>query len=435
MPPSIMTLDQKSFLEAWKLAGEDTSPSVCDVAWRRYQHTRSPNYQTIPESKDPSLSDFSSALESLVTSPGVSPWISSFKFISIPSNTIPWLSTGIRVEAGTHISTFATGRIWRSRLLDYFLPPQFVLYFRIGLNGRILNSTHETNTFESSTDGELYLALQFPGAFGNPEGGRVQGPLSVYDPGQRDQGSIQVLIIVWREEITVPKITDSLRKTIHEGVEADRLGLLAGELNRLTSDYTLTIDLMSSGWEDFWFIGANAIFSAESSDDDHKAIRCRPDRNVGILQKSFDNPPVKFEEDTTVAWEWRIDALPSRLREDTRISHDYLSLAFEFENGRDLTYTWSWELPEGYGYWCPLAGWEDREFHVVIRTGDAKLGQWLDEKRNLWADYVEYINDSDDGVVVPKQIVRVWLIAGNRWQRHKGEMLIRKISIGDKTVL
>jgi hypothetical protein len=64
-----------------------------------------------------------------------------------------------------------------------------------------------------------------------------------------------------------------------------------------------------------------------------------------------------------------VDALPSELPEDTQLSHDYLSVAVEFSDGRDLTYTWSRELPVETSYWCPLPGWSDREHHLVVRSG------------------------------------------------------------------
>ena len=116
-----------------------------------------------------------------------------------------------------------------------------------------------------------------------------------------------------------------------------------------------------------------------------------------------------------------VSALPSRLPEDEARSHDYLSIAVEFENGRDITYCWSWGLPVNHGFWCPLPTWRDREFHVVIRSGEECLGHWLSERRNIYEDYRLYMGSP------PERIVRVWLIASSRWQRLRGEMQIRKI--------
>src|SRR5207253_1427974 len=120
-------------------------------------------------------------------------------------------------------------------------------------------------------------------------------------------------------------------------------------------------------WSYLWFLGQSEIFKP-STDDGHACIACHTHRNAGILQRDavFDlSPGTKFR------WSWKVDELPSVLPENSALSHDYLSVAVEFENGRDITYTWSPELPAGTGYWCPLPTWKDREFHVVVRSGSA----------------------------------------------------------------
>jgi hypothetical protein len=86
-------------------------------------------------------------------------------------------------------------------------------------------------------------------------------------------------------------------------------------------------------------------------------------------------------------------------------------------------YHWSWELPANYGYWCPLPTWRDREFHVVVRSGTGGLGTWLSEKRNLFEDDKLYVGHP------PQRILRVWLIAGSRWQRFEGDMSIKTVEL------
>ena len=56
------------------------------------------------------------------------------------------------------------------------------------------------------------------------------------------------------------------------------------------------------------------------------------------------------------------------------LTHDYLSVALEFDDGQDLTWYWSSALPLGFAYRCPLKHWRHRETHVVARTGAADLG-------------------------------------------------------------
>ena len=128
------------------------------------------------------------------------------------------------------------------------------------------------------------------------------------------------------------------------------------------------------------------------------------------------------EPNTRLRW-WRMDQLPSKTREDNLITHDYLSIAVEFDNGQDLTYYWSSELPVGTGFRCPIPTWTARETHVVARSGLEGLGQWFNEERDVYRDYGEKI-----GGALPVKIVRVWLLAVSLFQRTKGKCQYADIS-------
>ncbi len=132
---------------------------------------------------------------------------------------------------------------------------------------------------------------------------------------------------------------------------------------------------------------------------------------MGILQYDVDLP---LDASSELSWQWCVDQLPSTLREDSVPSHDYLSIAVEFDNGRDITYYWSSELAVDTGYDCPLPNWHGVEYHVVVRSGQDGLGQWQQERRNLHSDYRRYMGDP------PDRIVRVWLIANSIFQRREG---------------
>jgi len=333
------------------------------------------------------------------------------EYVYLDAKRPPWTATRVQLREGQEVSVFATGRLWRSRPRDLWIGPQLGLWCRLGENGTVFNSTHDTNTFKAEVSADLYLATQFPGQFADPMG-RVQSPLQVYDTAD---GGLALLVIVWRDQSSGP-----LREMVKSG---DPFGLLSTELGRQDRPPRKPKD-----WNFLWFLGVNDIFS----DGDHhgaRCISCRTHGNVGILQK---NVLLPLAPDTELYWDWMISALPSRLREDTSASHDYLSIAVEFENGRDITYHWSWELPPDYGYWCPLPTWRDREFHVVVRSGTREVGAWLSEKRNLFDDYRRYMGQP------PERILRVWLIAGSRWQRFEGGMTIKNIKLvssGGSTVV
>ncbi len=130
-------------------------------------------------------------------------------------------------------------------------------------------------------------------------------------------------------------------------------------------------------------------------------------------------------------WSWRLNALASDLPEDTTITHDYLSVALEFDDGQDLTWFWSSSLPVGFAYRCPLEHWRHRETHVVARSGTADLGRWVDEERPVLADHQAAI-----GGAAPVHVVRAWLIAVSGFQRGAAQGEFGRIELvdGDRTV-
>jgi len=76
-------------------------------------------------------------------------------------------------------------------------------------------------------------------------------------------------------------------------------------------------------------------------------------------------------------------------------------------------------------YRCPLPTWRDKETHVVIRSGPAGLGQWLEEERDLHADYARILGGP------AREVVRVWLIANSlfpAWPRPLEYASIRLIN-------
>ncbi len=366
------------------------------TAVRRYNHVRgrSTGYD------DPGMDRLRAAFDPLIGA--VRGDVESAEYLHLDGKRPPWTATGTRVREGQEVSVFATGRLWRSRPRDLWIRPQLGLWCRLGENGAVFNSTHDTNTFEAESSADLYLATQFPGQFADPTG-RVQPPLQAYD---KADGGFAVLVILWRDGASAP-----LREMAKLG---DPFGLLGAEIGRQDRPPRKPED-----WKFLWFLGVSDIFS-EGSHHGARCIRCRTRGNVGILQKDVVLP---LTPDTELRWDWLVSALPSRLREDTSASHDYLSVAVEFENGRDITYHWSWELPPNYGYWCPLPTWRDREFHVVVRSGTKDVGAWLSERRNLFEDYRSYMGRP------PERILRVWLIASSRWQRFEGDMSIKNVQL------
>jgi hypothetical protein len=145
--------------------------------------------------------------------------------------------------------------------------------------------------------------------------------------------------------------------------------------------------------------------------DGRAAIACSTHGDAAILHKEARIPLIPG---TRLRWSWRVERLPMDLAEDTLPSHDYQSIAVEFDDGQDITYYWSASLPVGTVYRCPLPNWSERETHVVVRSGAAELGQWITEERDVHADYSRIIGGP------AREIARVWLIANSLLARGHG---------------
>lgn len=320
--------------------------------------------------------------------------ISSCAFIDLPSDREPWLDTGIDLTQGETVSAFATGRTGLKGT-DLRFGADFQVWYRIGGNGVIFRGTRCSHTFTVEQPGRLYLASYFPGEWASRTG-ELATPAEVYE---QATGCLTILFIRW----TVDPLEGLKRLAVAGDVE----GLVAGEIDRLSHPVSAP-----AGWEYLWFVGPAEIYSACAESEGRQAICCHSHNDVGLLQKDVSLP---MEQGTLLRWSWRVDRLPSQVREDTLPTHDYLSIAVEFDNGQDITYYWSAELPVGTGFRCPIPTWTGRETHVVIRSGEQGLGEWWCEERDVHRDYAEYI-----GGEMPSRIVKVWLIAVSFFQGREG---------------
>ena len=326
-----------------------------------------------------------------------------YRFIEVPSDQPPWLDTGIALEQGEQLTSFAIGRTTLKGTGLWF-GAGFQLWFRIGPAGDVFRGTRASHSFTVQQSGQFHLASYFPGEWANRQG-ELAVPAEAY---QIVEGKLWVLLLRWQGEAE-----QGLRTLAALG---DVEGLVAQELDRLEHPVALP-----EGWRYLWFIGPAEIYRPCQAQGRDHAIGCHTRSDVGLLQKEVNLP---LQADTRLRWAWRMEALPSAIREDALANHDYLSIAVEFDNGQDLTYYWSAELPVGTAYRCPIPTWTARETHLVVRTGLLDLGEWLEEERNVFADYQTVI-----GGELPARIVRVWLIAVSLFQHGEGKCQFSDIAL------
>lgn len=318
-----------------------------------------------------------------------------YGFIDVPSDGKPWLDTGIDLSTGERVTTFAVGKTYLKDT-DLWFGADFQLWCRIGPDGEIFRGTRMSNTFTAQEPGRLYLASYFPGEWATRTGAMAT-PDEVYE---QASGCLTALIVRWRDEPI-----EGLKRLAALG---DVDGLIASEIDRLTDPV-----VPPHGWNYPWFVGPAEVYRSCRTPEKPSAICCHTHRDVGLLQKDISLP---LEPNTCLRWAWRMDRLPSEVREDTLATHDYLSIAVEFDNGQDITYYWSAELPVGTAYRCPIPTWTARETHVAIRSGREGLGEWFSEERDVHRDYLDFI-----GGTPPARIIKVWLIALSMFQGREGD--------------
>ncbi|MCI0466296.1 MAG: DUF3047 domain-containing protein [Beijerinckiaceae bacterium] len=314
-----------------------------------------------------------------------------------------WIDTGLDLAAGDEASLFSAGMVWLSEELGIGVKADVALWHRIGNEGTIAKSVGVTTTFRADWDGRLMLAIKPPGEWLD-----ITGTFDPKYPRTGAAGSFTVAALVWRG--TAKEGLTRLRAS-------DASGMAACEIARLDARKSP----LPLGWRHMWQAGETEIFGTGPAGPGPARICCRTEHNAGILQF-----PVKIPLDrgTRLAWAWRVDELPSRLREDSLRTHDYLSIAVEFDNGRDLAYMWSAALPEGKVFPCPLPWWDKRQTHQIVRSDLAKLGQWLEEEQPIGDDYERAI-----GGDLPASITAIWLIAASAFQKGRGECCYARIRL------
>ena len=336
--------------------------------------------------------------------------VASHAWITLPATEPPWRDSGLVLAPGQSATWLAVGRVYASRTLDIWVRPRNQIWARVGETGEVVSSSRDSRTISAPGGGALSFGNYFPNDWAKPDGTRLQDD-AVY---RTVSGETTILAIVWAGDPATG--LEALRR------EADPDGLVSGEIERLAHGTG-----QPEGWHYLWHLGESEAFRPASDEAGGPAIECRVHGDVGILQHDVDLP---LEDDTTLDWCWRVDALPGLLREDTLPSHDYLSIAVEFDSGRDITYYWSRALPVGTGYDCPLPNWKGKEYHVVVRSGLHGLGEWHREERHLRADHAHYMGPP------PTRVTRVWLIANSIFMRQLGHARFADIRLrtGDREV-
>ena len=311
------------------------------------------------------------------------------QLVHVPASRPVWTTTAVYVNAGELVTWLAWGVASVARPLGVGVGPHFALGGRIR-GGAIQASARDTFSFTADRHGPVELASLFPGEL-QPDGSIATDRIPYWTMA----GGFSVVVARW------PHGADP-SACLRAMAGRDASGLCAAEAARLADP-----PKAPPGWDYHPLLRPADTFAPSERG---MAVRVRG--AVGIVCREVDMP---LTSTLRVRWSWRVDALPSALPEDTTLTHDYLSVAVEFDDGQDLTWYWSSALPEGFSYRCPFEHWRRRETHVVVRSGTSDLGQWVEEERPVLTDHQVAI-----GGAAPERVVRVWLIACSFLQGNEG---------------
>jgi hypothetical protein len=328
----------------------------------------------------------------------------------LPGDRPPWTGTGLTVSAGQSVTLLGSGFIRWSARRDVGAGPKYHLWGRVP-GGEIFSCTQDTTTITTDHRGELELCV-YAGTWADRRGSLATGD----GPYRRNDGQLEVTAIAW------PPGADpaaALLDLEHPAVDAELAG---AESERLRHPVT-----PPAGWTHLLDFGTTDIFRSTWLQG-RPAIEVFCDDDAGILRKPVE---LLLDPTTTIEWSWRVDRLASTEPEDTTWTHDYVSIATEFDSGRDLTWFWSSSLqPVDATFACPVRSWATRETHMPVRSGPHGLGQVQREQRNVWQDHRRFMGDP------PGAVVAVWLIAVSHFSRSLGHATFSDITLrtGDRSL-
>jgi hypothetical protein len=294
----------------------------------------------------------------------------------------PWTPTGLVARQGAPITWLAGGDSWIATRRASHLDAALQLRVRTGRAAPALDGTGVTFTAAAPHDGPIELCSLFPAELHGAEQ-RVEYDRTL--PRALFGGGFDVVVAVW------PAGTD-VSARLADTAEQDPTGLCRRELDRIAAPIA-----PPSGWEPHGHLPLAGLHR-----DHDGAVDVHSIGRAEIVCREARAP---LTDTLTLRWRWRMAQLPASRAEDTLLTHDYMSVAVEFDDGRDLSYHWSVALPTETSYRCPLPHWRKREWHLVVRSGSAGLGEWQREERPLAADRARAI-----GGATPREVVRVWLI-------------------------
>lgn len=136
----------------------------------------------------------------------------------------------------------------------------------------------------------------------------------------------------------------------------------------------------------------------------NQVLRASAEQSASGLAAQLDVSP---EGKLVLKWRWKIDQIPPGGTDKHIKSFDHtarLFVAFKSFVGppRTVNYVWGNEVKKGGAFHHPNSG---RARFVVLQDGNGRAGQWIEESRDVLADWKRLFGNDD-----PPQIVGIGLM-------------------------
>ena len=152
---------------------------------------------------------------------------------------------------------------------------------------------------------------------------------------------------------------------------------------------TVGVKGVPPGWRTYETPGGHPAYDFTVVEDaGHRALRMRSSGDHSTIAKEVH---ADLTATPILAWQWRVVTLPSGANLQNRATSDATGHLFAvwprfpaFARSRLIGYVWDPVLPVGTV--VPSRKTSTVSF-IVVRRGDAGLGQWLDERRHVADDH------------------------------------------------
>jgi hypothetical protein len=157
-----------------------------------------------------------------------------------------------------------------------------------------------------------------------------------------------------------------------------------------------------AGWQKYETPGGHPAYDFTVVEDaGRRALRMRSAGDHSTIAKEVQ---ADLTATPILAWQWRVIGLPSGANLENRATSDATGHIFAvwprfpaFARSRLIGYVWDPALPVGTV--VPSRKTSTVSF-IVVRRGQAGLGQWLDERRHVADDHLKVFGDAPTALPV-----------------------------------